>query len=202
MTPAERRRGAGAIAVILRLAIRSGKGMKLMPSPRWLTRDVAAPPRDGGRGRPVEVQPPRLAGLDGPAGGLEMETSAPRPARPHTPASSHGRAASSPARRGPRGNPAIHRRGLRRSTAAWTAGAVGVCFSERSGSAWIIAHWGWMPAREYTAFLQIGQVGLVEIGKCRYMSATRFSPLESQVSPRGRDARSEAPPPDEARIDQ
>ena len=47
-----------------------------------------------------------------------------------------------------------------------TAASGGVFFPGRGGSAWIIAHWGWMPAREYTAFLQIGHVGLVEIGIC------------------------------------
>ena len=72
------------------------------------------------------------------------------------------------------------------------------------GFAWIIAHWGWMPAREYTAFLQIGHAGLVETGVCvcRCLSATRFRPFESPGSPRGRDALSDALPLDDARIDQ
>ena len=83
-----------------------------------------------------------------------------------------------------------------------TAGAGGVFFPDRGGSAWITAHWGWMPPREYTAFLQTGHVGLVEIGVCQRLSATRFSPCESRGSPRGRDARSDAPPPDDAWIDQ
>jgi hypothetical protein len=83
-----------------------------------------------------------------------------------------------------------------------TAGAGGVFFPDRGGSAWITAHWGWMPPREYTAFLQIGHVGLVEIGVCRCLSATRFNPFESRRSPRRRDARRDAPPPDDAWIDQ
>ena len=78
----------------------------------------------------------------------------------------------------------------------------GVFFPDRGGSAWIIAHWGWMPPREYTAFLQIGQIGLVEIGICRCLSTTRYSPFESRGSPWGRDARSDAPPPDDAWVDQ
>ena len=83
-----------------------------------------------------------------------------------------------------------------------TAAAGGVSSPDRGGSAWIIAHWGWMPAREYTAFLQIGHIGLVEIGICRCLSATRFSPFGCRGSPRRRDARSDAPPPDDAWIDQ
>jgi hypothetical protein len=37
----------------------------------------------------------------------------------------------------------------------------------RIDSASLTAHWGWMPEREYTAFLQTGQTGRVEIGMCQ-----------------------------------
>ena len=58
--------------------------------------------------------------------------------------------------------------------------------SARGASAWITAHWGWMPPREYTAFLQTGQTGLVEIGVCQcLLSATTFTPFGGLDSPRG-----------------
>ena len=41
-------------------------------------------------------------------------------------------------------------------------------FTGRIDSAWFTAHCGWIPAREYTAFLQTGQMGRVGIGTCQY----------------------------------
>jgi hypothetical protein len=58
----------------------------------------------------------------------------------------------------------------------------GFGFFTLGGSAWIMAHWGWIPPREYTAFLQTGQVGLVGIGTCQCFSATIGAPPKSQGS--------------------
>jgi hypothetical protein len=55
----------------------------------------------------VKNRTPRLTGLDGLAGGLEMVTPAHRPARPDTPASSVGRVTSRRPGRDRRGNGAV-----------------------------------------------------------------------------------------------
>lgn len=43
-------------------------------------------------------------------------------------------------------------------------------------SDWLTAHWGWMPAREYTAFLQTGQIGRLGVGTCQGFGLTGSIP--------------------------
>jgi hypothetical protein len=69
---------------------------------------------------------------------------------------------------GPSGRPAIAAKAASAHLAStWAAGSGGPGFGGRGASAWFIAHCGWMPAREYTAFLQTGQIGRVGSGTCQ-----------------------------------